>query len=267
MNTGELEARMHSLYGDVDWTRARGLLHVMAVAGQKDAVLAIGPTSPASATDRFVLGLARARAELILTTGAILRSEPRLQHRYAEDEETNESFAQWRRSVLGLESPPVLLVFSGSGDFSADHPALRGARAGIVWTSKVGRARLGPSAGRLSVEVGIAEGAEAANLAEPVGALLCAARARFEAETVLIEAGPTLSEAFYRLPSTATRSPRVDELLLSRFEGEVASEAIGPSFAGREEIPKLFPEAPTSVRVEEPGGIWRFERYRNSTGE
>ena len=99
------------------------------------------------------------------------------------------------------------------------------------------------------------------SLAETVGALLRAARARFDAETVLIEAGPTLSAEFYRLSSTGP--PRVDELLLSRFEGELASEAIGPSFASSAEIPRLFPEAPTKVRVEEPGGIWRFERYRN----
>jgi riboflavin biosynthesis pyrimidine reductase len=261
MNEEELEARISSLYGDVDWTRARGILHVMAILGQGDAVVAMGPAAPRSATDRFVLGLARARAELILTTGAILRSEPNLQHRYAEDEETNESFAHWRRSVLGLVGPPALLVLSRSGDFSADHPALRAARVGMVWTSKAGREWLGPIAGRLSVEAGIAEGSGAVSLAETVGALLRAARARFDAETVLIEAGPTLSDEFYQLSSTGP--PRVDELLLSRFEGELASEAIGPSFASSAEIPRLFPEAPTKVRVEEPGGIWRFERYRN----
>jgi len=258
-----LEERIHSLYGEVDWASAVGLLHVTAFAERMDAVLAMGPAAPASATDRFVLGLARARANLILTTGAILRSEPTLRHRFAEDEETDELLRIWRRNVCGLENPPALLVFSRSGDFPADHPALRDAGAGMVWTSKEGCERLGLVAGRLSVEEGILAGSADASLAESVAALLRAARSRFEAATILIEAGPTLSREFYR--TSSGECPRIDELLLSRFEGDVVGEALGPQFEMRSAIPKLFARVRTSVRVEESSGSWIFERYRNAS--
>ncbi len=269
MNTRDLAEQIRWLYGDVDWAGARGIVHVMAIVDQSEAVIALGPTAPRSAVDRFVLGLARARAELILTTGAILRSEPTLQHRYAEDEETNESFTDWRRRTLGFEHAPALLVFSRSGDIATDHPALRAAQAGIVWTSSAGRERLGPLAGRLSVEAGMVGGDRAASqvtsLPESIGSLLLEARSRFNAQTILIEAGPRLAGEFYR--SSQAESPRLDELLLSRFEGQIASDAIGPRFEPIGEIREHFGKASTSVRVEESSGVWRFDRYRASRAE
>ena len=131
----------------------------------------------------------------------------------------------------------------------------------MVWTSKAGRKRLGSSVGRLSVEAGIPGGSDATNLAESIGTLLRTARSRYADETILVEAGPTLASEFYRREPTGC--PRVDELLLSRFEGEPASEAIGPAFRSRAEISELFCDAPTSVRIEESGATWRFERYRD----
>ncbi|MBC8188423.1 MAG: hypothetical protein H8E78_09510 [Proteobacteria bacterium] len=56
--------------------------------------------------------------------------------------------------------------------------------------------------------------------------------------------------------------PRIDELLLSRFEGDVANAAIGPSFESESVLVSMFSQAQTSVRVDEPSGTWRFERYR-----
>jgi len=261
MNERDLEDQIRSLYGDVAWTRARGILHVMAIVDREDALIAIGPAAPHSEIDRFVLGLASARSELILTTGAILRSEPVLEHRYAEDAETNGSFVGWRRKALGLEGAPALCVVSRSGKIPENHPALRFARAGMVWTSKAGRERLGPSLGRLSVEVGISGGGVAASL----GALLRRARSRFRAQTILLEAGPTISAEFYRRPQTGC--PRIDELLLSRFEGAARREAIGPSFESRAAIRELFPDPPTSRRIDAPSGAWNFDRYRASVSD
>jgi riboflavin biosynthesis pyrimidine reductase len=267
MNENELEEQIHLLYGEVDWLRARGILHVMAIIGQGDSVIAMGPTAPRSATDRFILGLARARSELVLTSGAILRSEANLEHRYAEDAETNASFVRWRRKTLGLEEAPALLIISKSGELPNDHPALHFARAGMVWTSKVGRERLGPSLGRLSVEAGITGrgDAEPAKLAETLGGLLRTARSRFRARTILIEAGPGISTEFYRSPQVGC--PRLNELLLSRFEGNIEAAAIGPSFESISGIREFFPEAPRRLRVEEPSGAWVFERYRDVASE
>jgi hypothetical protein len=50
--------------------------------------------------------------------------------------------------------------------------------------------------------------------------------------------------------------------LLSRFEGDVANAAIGPSFESESVLASMFSQAQTSVRVDEPSGTWRFERYR-----
>jgi len=283
MNERELEDQIRSLYGEVDWTRARGILHVMAIADPADAVIAIGPAAPRSKIDRFVLGFARARCESILTTGSILRAEPMLDHRYADDAETNESFVRWRRKTLGLEETPALLIVSRSGELPEDHPALRFARAGMIWTSKAGREKLGPSAGRLAVEAGIgssggsfvemaaanetainetatASAMTAASMAGSLGMLLRRARSEFHAQTVLIEAGPKVSSEFYRRPRIGC--PRLDELLLSRFEGTLEREAIGPRFEAMAQIGELFPDAPTSRRVEAASGVWSFDRYR-----
>ena len=48
-------------------------------------VLEINQSTPRSAHDRFALDLARARADVIVTTGAILRAEPRLAYELASD--------------------------------------------------------------------------------------------------------------------------------------------------------------------------------------
>ena len=261
MDANELADRIHSLYGDVDWPRATGRLHVVAIAGSNDAVLAIGPDAPASSTDRFVLGLARARATLILTTGVILRAEPTTTHCYAEDAATDEAFARWRRDVLGFSHRPRLLVLSRSGDLPADHPALRIERGGMVWTSKGGRDLLGSSVGRLSVEAGLADGHSDEDFAKNLGSLLRAAGARFDDTTVLIEAGPTLSNVFYR--ASSPDCPPINELLLSRFEGDAAEEAMGPHFEANSNVAEQFGEPMTHVRVSERSGPWVFERYRS----
>ena len=283
-DAGELSRRIHSLYGEVDWTRAKGVLHVAAVHGRPAVVIALGPSAPASPVDRFVLGLARARADAIVTSGSILRSEPDLVHRYAESDAQQAVFASWRRDVLGRHEPPSLVVLSGSGEFPTDHPALAAARGGFVWTSPEGRDRIGSALhGALSVEVpDCAEG----SLAESVRRALEHARAVQGAQTILIEAGPTIAATLY--PS-ATLDPvatpraedrpcadlarpeagrasgdpaQVDELLLSRFEGELDAEAVGPAFVSEERIAERLGPARTTVSVRESSGPWRFERYR-----
>ena len=123
-DVGQVEERIARLYGDdVDWCTATGRLHVAAIHAASERVLAIGPAAPPSETDRFVLGLARARADVIVTTGSILRAEPELVHRFAETPQADAAFAAWRRSVLGRADPPRLLVLSASGDLPKAHPA------------------------------------------------------------------------------------------------------------------------------------------------
>ena len=263
MDAASLDQQIASLYGDIDWSSAQGLLHVASIVDSSRAVLAIGPAAPISATDRFVLGLARARAEVIVTTGAILRSEPTLIHRYGENDELDDALADWRSRVCGRSRRPALVVVSRSGDFPIDHPALREAETGIVWTSKDGARRIGSIAndlGHFSVADGSARSSVTTGLADSVASLIEEVSERLDARTILIEVGPTLARTFY--PEQAGVRPRIDELLLSRFEGDVANAAIGPSFESESVLASMFSQAQTSVRVDEPSGTWCFERYR-----
>jgi len=153
MQDSELSRRIEALYGLVDWQNETGILHVAAVAGEPPCAIAIGPSSPASPMDRFVLGFARARADVILTTGAILRAEPELVHCYAEQALADAAFASWRRRVLGRAGPPALVVLSASGIIPDDHPALAAVERGFLWTTPEGQLRLaGASIAGLVVE-------------------------------------------------------------------------------------------------------------------
>jgi hypothetical protein len=262
-----IDRRAAALYGEVEWREARGVLHVAAIVESIWSVIAIGPGAPASRWDRFALGLARARADVVVTTGAVLRAEPALVHRFAELPREDAAFAEWRRCRLGRSRRPSLVVLSHSGRFPVEHPALRAAVGGFVWTSAEGRARLGPRIGALETLVGAEQGVVAAvehALAEP------------GRETLLVEAGPRAARALYPdagvggarrdVAAADGASPqRVDELLLSCFEGPAAQEAIGPDFVARESIGSAFADPPSAVRLVESGGSWRFLRYRRST--
>ena len=142
MGPDAIAERANALYGQVDWTAATGLLHVASIHGPSSRTLAIGSASPPSPTDRFVLGLARARADVLVTTGSILRAEPDLVHRYAEQVGDDRAMGEWRRRVLGAEAPPRLLVLSATGRFRTDHPAFVSG-AGWIWTTQEGARGIG----------------------------------------------------------------------------------------------------------------------------
>ncbi|MAG31593.1 MAG: hypothetical protein CL908_11965 [Deltaproteobacteria bacterium] len=260
--------RIASLYGEVDWRSATGVLHVAAIAAEPRVAIRMGPAAPRSSTDRFVLGFARARADAIVTTGAVLRAEPELVHRYGDDPDSQAAFSVWRERELGRREAPSLVVFSGSGDFPLDHPAIRAARAGFVWTTPEGAARLGGSVGNLSLEVDAAPGATAP---DSFARLIEAARRRADSKTISIEAGPSAVAALYTGgraapgPPAAGDSagrPHVDELLLSTYEGPLAIAAVGPPFVSQAAVDACFRRPPTGVTFEEASGPWRFERYR-----
>lgn len=274
----KLTRQIESLYGQVDWPRQDGVLHVAAIASRPRVAIRIGPAAPASGTDRFVLGLARARADAIVTTGAILRAEPALLHRYAEDERAQQDLSRWRAEVLSRSAPPALIVLSGSGRFPLDHPAVAAARAGCVWTSGEGARRLGSRLGALSVQQDEEVGAEGSTAAGALARLIAWARRREAFSTISIEAGPSATTALYALPPKRAsashaesdaggdhdrRSPGgVDELLLSTFEGPLAQQAIGPDFVSQDSIQARLGVARSCAARQEESGPWRFERYR-----
>jgi riboflavin biosynthesis pyrimidine reductase len=268
MTETELIDEIDALYGRVDWAAAEGLLHVAAIALTPPRAIAIGPAAPASETDRFVLGFARARADVIVTTGSILRAEPELTHAYSSDSAENAAFALWREGSLGRAESPQICVLSQSGRFPTDHPAIRGAHAGIVWTTPEGAHRIGEDLGsRWTVEPGIAPGG---GLPGSIEAMIAHLRSQMGARAISIEAGPTVSGGLYPAGSTEPEASVcrptcwVDELLLSRYCGELAREAVGPAFVAPERIARRFGTARSRTPREESSGSWLFERYSTS---
>lgn len=263
----EIEERLEALYGPVDWPGATGVIHVAAIGAVERVVIIPGRAAPASETDRFALGAARARADAIVTTGAILRAEPGLRHEASDDPGENRAFEAWRRIRLGREMPPMRVVLTASGRIPLEHPAIRDARAGFIWTTARGAARLGDRVGALAVLCGDAR-------EEGIHGAVREARARPGVETVSIEAGPSASAALYRpepRPGRAVQSDRpaiptaeeaCDELLLSCFEGELAEPAKGPAFPSSRRIEAHFRTPPHETPVVDGSGRWVFARYR-----
>ncbi len=265
-----LDRRIDALFGPgIDWRLENGVVHVTAIGASSRAALAIGPDAPRSETDRFVLGFARARADVIVTTGAILRAEPELVHRTAEDPAQAAAWTRWRAERLGRTEPPELLVLSASGALDLAHPAVRAAPRTIVWTTEAGRARLGRvDAARVEVIMPSADSADSADSAGGAAQAALAAALRglrertgaTRVETIVIEAGPRATAGLYACPRSAQE---IDELLLGVFEGGCFPAVAGPLMPETDRLAQCFCAAPRSrVRVEEPSGPWRFERHR-----
>jgi riboflavin biosynthesis pyrimidine reductase len=255
----DIGRRLDALYGEVDWAAETGVLHVAAIAEGSWRAIVPGKDAPDSETDRFVLGAARARADVIITTGAILSSEPALRHEPSEDASLNRALLGWRRETLGRIEEPLLIVLTASGDLPIAHPALEAASGGFVWTTPLGAARLRSSFGESVGELGIIE--DDTEEAAIRGAIRAALR-RPGIATILVEAGPSATDPLYREGARNSDGIRCDELLLSRFEGELVTAASGPAFISRESIDAYYAGRPSRLRIEDASGVWTICRYR-----
>jgi riboflavin biosynthesis pyrimidine reductase len=241
--TQRVQALAATLYGD-DGTGAReGVVHVAAVWDGPHGweVLRIGPDTPRSETDTFALALSRARADVIVTTGAILRAEPRLT--YDLPGGVGPNLHVWRRRRNRRSTPPTVVVLSRSGDIDPAHPALHSWARPVVLTGAAGAA-----ATKVSVQV--------VTRADPsVRDAIAWARGQ-GAATISIEAGPTAARPLYEPPVA------VDELMISVFAGPQLPDAAraGPFVVrGPDDVP--LPQATAPSRVDEPSGPWIFRRF------
>ena len=253
----DIGAVLEEIYGPVDWQAAGGVVHVTAIAAADRTTIALGPAAPSSEMDRFVLGFARARAEALVTTGSILRAEPDLVHRYAEEASRDAEWKAWREAALGRGAAPGLMLLSRTGDFPLGHPAIEAAESGFVWTSSATRSRLGARIGEL--EVVAAEQFEAGRTG--LSGALAFARTRHGLTDIAIEAGPSATRELYE-PGAATVRPPVDELMLSLYEGELAKPARAAEFASEVQVRAARLQRLSRHREEEPSGVWFFERHR-----
>jgi riboflavin biosynthesis pyrimidine reductase len=183
-----------------------------------DGVTALGPEYPSSGSaisraepaDRFVMGLLRACADIVLIGAGTLRATPN--HRWTPSyicPEAADGYAALRRN-LGRAADPQLAVVTLSGEVPSAHPAF--AAGAIILTTTAGARRL---QGRLPhgctiVDLGARPTLRPGELLAALGTL--------GGSTVLTEGGP-------RLLGVLVADNAVDELFLT----------VSPVLAGRSE--------------------------------
>jgi len=256
----DCDRRIRELF-DADLAEPAGVLHPLAVwqppDGTAPLVLRTGTEqTPKSDADRFVLGVARARADAVLTTGRNLRLEPRLTHALWPRRRGggwDAALAAWRRERLGRTAPRWSLVLTRRGDLDLGHPVFRGPTRGVLFTDESAGRELAPRARGAGVEV-------VAHPRPGPRAALAWLRAQ-GAVGVAVEAGPTTARSLYDAPLA------VDELILSSFdEPALGAEAQGPAFLEPSRLEALLRPAGPPHSAIEPSGRWSFRRWLRREG-
>ncbi len=238
-----------------DPQRAGRVLHVAAVwqSGEGVArVLRIGPETPRSGHDTFLLALARARAEAIVTTGKILREEPALTHGLLGPPALRVALAAWRRERLVLGLDPWLLVLSSGRGLDPAHPAFHAPLRPLLFV---------PAEAATGLRERFAEtDARVVSVPKPDVRLALDHLGRLGARRITLEAGPTTARELYAEPV------RVDELWLASFAGQPPEAVIGEPFVDEARLAAALPLATEPVARDEPSGPWRFLRRWRSPG-
>lgn len=242
----EVERAALALLGDPLRTRP-ALAHVVAVwspDGERNEVMRSIAGAPRSAADRFVLNLARARADAIVTTGAVLRAEPGLRFVLVGPEAP--AMMRWRIDVHHL-LPPTALVLSGGVDLDLEHPALKGPAHVVLF---VPEERADPVRRSLrSFKWVKVQGDPQPSLERAVAWL----RAERGAQSISVEAGPSVARRLY------DASIGIDELLLSRYSGESLDDALrAGALPPHSDLSKHLRRA-YATQVDADG--WSYERW------
>lgn len=238
-----------ALFGEDPASAAR-VLQVVSVWRGDDGVarvLRIGPKTPKSRHDRFLLALARARAEAIITTGRILREEPALTHGLVGPAPLRAALTAWRSERLRLTKPPWLLVLSSGRDLDPAHPAFHGPTRALLFVPSAAAAALRDRFADTPVRVD--------SVPTPSVHLAIDHLRRLAADRITIEAGPTTTRVLYDAPGA------LDELWRATYLGPGPDPAvIGEPFATDERCEAALPLSAAPVGREEPSGAWSFER-------
>ena len=259
---GEVEKQIARLWGGQasQLVREQGPpLHVAAVwrDGERGVVLKIEHETPRSANDLFALGLARARADAILATGAILRAESDLSHDLGATGPWGPALSRWRREVAGLVEPPRLAILTSGRGLDPEHAALHGEASPVLFVPEskvesVNRVMRASARSGSAIEVcslpdeGSSTGAEVA---------IHQLRKRYGCERISVEAGPSTVAALYG------DRPKIGLLLLSSY----LEQSLSPSLqAGelprRSDLSAAFEIVGGSISREE-SGQWSFELW------
>jgi hypothetical protein len=239
----DVAALVQALYG-ARALPASGVLHVASAWDGPDTrhVLRVTDESPKSAYDAFALHLARARADVIVTTGAILRAEPALRYDLGGDAIAN-GLEAYRREALGKAHAPALWLLTSGRDLDLDHPALSGAFPVTLVLPAEARVPSRP--------------AHIARRDLPEGGLRALLRAEVSADRLVsVEAGPRTHRALYDPPAA------IDELMLTLFLGELDVTLRGGETPGAAALEAALGPPRSDVTIDEPSGRFRFLRYR-----
>lgn len=179
-----------------------------------------GEVSGSNDPDRFVMGLLRAMADVVLIGAGTLRAAPK--HEWTARRVHRPSsalYAEWRTEMGVPAAQPTMIVVTAGGQLDPSHPALSAADVPvIVATTESGARRLGSLKFGPNVRVEIAgtgKGVAAVRLIEIAGSI--------GAQLVLCEGGP-------HLIGDLLGAGLLDELFLT----------IAPQIAGRtNESPRL----------------------------
>ncbi len=250
MTPCDVVRRLVSLIGS-DPGPDEGVVHVTAVlrdGSSKLAVLRISGATPRSTSDTFLLAAMRARGDAVLTTGAILRAEPRATLELPGPPATARALKAWRRDVLGKPRPPIGMVLTSGRELDFGHPFFDGPGRRLVFTGAREAIRLRRIAPRRVRVIGD-------STPSPRTAISCLRTAE-GARTVLVEAGPSASRDLYRPPLG------VDELVLSMWEGENLQRCLGGGeLPSLDRLEMLFARSSVPVSVDEASGRWTFRRF------
>ncbi len=213
---------------------SEGVVHPTACVARPDGyrALRIEEGTPQSGHDTFALHLQRARADAIVSTGAILRAEPDVD--YALQASPFGTGLAAYRAALGKPNPPRVVILSRKGDLPLGHRALACESVELWSPSPLPGVRHRPFMG------------------EPLDAIEAL---RNEVGLVVVEAGPSVTRGLHA-------ADVIDALYLTTFEGDVAEEHLAGASFDDEGLRSRLPVADPSRRVEEPSGPWRFRRHR-----
>jgi len=243
----DVERAALALFGDSLRERP-ALSHVAAVWSPGDArnrVMKITDRTPKSATDLFVLNLARARADAILTTGANLRAEPEL--KFDLTGPGSGALMCWRIDVHQL-MPPSALVLTSGRSFDPDHPALKGPAHVVLYVPEnvADDIRQQLKSFKWTKVHGVSK-------TDPVEAMQWLRETR-DVKSLSIEAGPSTALPLYE--------HGVDELLLSRYTGVLDDDLVAGDFHDDAWLEANMKRASATL-VDDDG--WIFERWRRRT--
>lgn len=224
------------------------LSHVAAIwspDGERQAVMRIDERTPRSDADRFLLNLARARADAIVTTGATLRAEPSL--RFVLEGPEAPAMMRWRIDVHGL-LPPSALVLTTGADLDPEHPALHGP-ANVVLLVPQERADAVRKSLRSFKWVNV-QGDPRPSLARGIAWL----RSERGVRCISVEAGPSVARALYEDASSG-----IDEVLLGRYtRTELPEDLVAGDLPTRDALAERF-RCAYATRPDADG--WNLERW------